>query len=59
MDQLDRLFIELVEALREERPSALGEPLSIFELHEALIPYRRVRDPGGFHSNGDYETALS
>ncbi len=59
MDQLDRLFIELVEALREERPSALGEPLVISELHEALIPYRRVRDPGGFHSNGDYETALS
>lgn len=59
MDQLDRIFIELVEALREERPLALTEPLIVCELHETLIPYRRVRDPGGFHSNGDYETALS
>jgi ribosomal protein L40E len=59
MDDLDRLYYEFVEILRRERPSALTEPLTVRELHERLIPYRRVRDRVGFLSNDDYEAALS
>ena len=59
MDDLDRLYFEFVETLRRERPAALTEPLTVVELHEQVIPYRRVRNPVGFRSNGDYETALT
>jgi hypothetical protein len=59
MDDLDRLYIEFVEILRRERPSALTEPLTVAELHEVVIPYRRVRNPVGLRSNDDYENALT
>jgi RNA polymerase subunit RPABC4/transcription elongation factor Spt4 len=59
MDDLDRLYFELVEILRRERPQALSEPFTVLELHDSLIPYRRVRDPAGLRSNDDYEAALS
>jgi hypothetical protein len=59
MDDLDRLYFEFVETLRRERPSALTEPLTVAELHELVIPYRRVRNPVGFRSNDDYEAALT
>ena len=45
MDDLDRLYFEFVEIARRERGAALGEPLTVFELHDERIPYRRVRDP--------------
>lgn len=59
MDDLDRLYFEFVEILRRERPSALSEPFTVAELHELVIPYRRVRNPVGFRSNDDYEAALT
>lgn len=58
MDDLDRLFIELVDIMRRERPAALKEPIKVVEVHDQLIPYRRVRNPIGFRSNDDYETTL-
>ncbi len=59
MDDLDRLFFELVEILRRERPTGLREPLSVQEMHQALIPYRRIRDPAGLRSHDHYEATLS
>lgn len=59
MDDLDRLYFEFVEIIRRERGAALTEPLTVFELHDELIPYRRVRDPADLRSNDDYELALS
>lgn len=59
MDELDRLHFELVETLRRQRPTAMTERISIGELHERVIPYRRVRDAVGFRSNDDFETAFS
>ncbi len=59
MDDLDRLYLAMVETLRREKPSALREPLRVLELHERLIPYRRVRNRVGFVSNDDYEIALT
>jgi hypothetical protein len=59
MDDLDRLYFECVEILRRERPGALNEPFSVWDLHDEVIPYRRVRNPVGFVSNDDYEVAMS
>jgi hypothetical protein len=60
MDDLDRLYYEFVEILRRERPSALkDEPLTIAEVHEQIIPYRRIRNRVGLGSHGDYEATLS
>lgn len=58
MDDLDRLFFELVESLRRERPAALAGPITVGELHERVIPYRLVRDSVGFRSNDDYESTF-
>lgn len=58
MDDLDRLFFELVESLRRERPAALAGPITVGELHERVIPYRLVRDAVGFRSNDDYESTF-
>lgn len=60
MDDLDRLYYEFVEILRRERPSALkDEPLTFAEVHEQIIPYRRVRNRVGLGSHDDYEATLS
>jgi hypothetical protein len=59
MDDLDRLYLELVEILRGEQPGALGQSVRVLDLHEQLIPYRRVRNRVGFASNDDYEIALT
>jgi len=59
MDDLDRLYFELVEAQRRRGPDALHAPVTISELHEEIIPYRRVRNRVGFRSNDEYETAFS
>jgi hypothetical protein len=59
MDDLDRLYFEFVEVARRERGTELTEPLTVLELHDELIPYRRVRDPADLRSNDDYELALS
>ncbi|MGD2217521.1 MAG: zinc ribbon domain-containing protein [Gemmatimonadales bacterium] len=60
MDDLDRLYYEFVEILRRERPSVLkDEALTIAEVHEQIIPYRRIRNRVGLGSHGDYEATLS
>ena len=59
MDDLDRLYLELVEILRREQPRALGQPLRLLDVHERFIPYRRVRNRVGLYSNDDYEIALT
>jgi RNA polymerase subunit RPABC4/transcription elongation factor Spt4 len=59
MDDLDRLYYEFVETLRREWPSRLTDRFTVLELHDEIIPYRRVRNPVGFRSNDDYEAVLS
>ena len=59
MDDLDRLYIELVEVLRRDRADKLEEPLTIAELHRERVPYQRVREPAGLRSHDDYELALA
>ncbi|HSG82671.1 MAG TPA: zinc ribbon domain-containing protein [Gemmatimonadota bacterium] len=59
MDDLDRLYFEFVEILRRERPGGLVEPVTVLELYDQLVPYRRIRNAAGLRSNDDYEIALS
>jgi len=59
MDDLDRLYVGFVELLRCEQPEALTAAFTVSELHDLLIPYRRIRDAADLRSNDDYEAALS
>jgi RNA polymerase subunit RPABC4/transcription elongation factor Spt4 len=59
MDNLDRLYYEFVDTLRRQWPSRLTDKFTVLELHDEIIPYRRVRNPVGFRSNDDYEAVLS
>lgn len=59
MDDLDRLFHQLVDSMRHRHPAALLEPCTVLEVHEQLLPYRRVRNALGFRSIEDYEAVLS
>ena len=58
MDDLDRLFILLVERTRTQYPDHLTDPFEVAELYQSLIPYRHFRRELGIETNGDYELAL-
>lgn len=58
MDDLDRLFIRLVENIRLQYPEYLTRPFEVAELYQTLIPYRHYRRELGIETNGDYEAAL-
>ncbi len=53
MDELDRLFTELVRVLRDSRPEYLARPFEVAELL-AYVPYRAVRTAIGTDTNDDY-----
>ena len=53
MDELDRLFNELVRVLRDSRPELLARPFEVAELI-AYVPYRAVRTAIGTETNDDY-----
>lgn len=58
MMPLDSLFRLLVRALSDETPPRLHQPISINELMDVVLPYRRVRRELGVDSAEDYETLL-
>lgn len=58
MDDVTRLFHQLVEVLANRAPNRLHSPLTIAELHEELVPYRRYRRDLRFESIEDYEMAM-
>jgi hypothetical protein len=58
MDDLERLFGTLVEALEQEDPLRLRTPFQISELYQSIIPYRSFRRQLQFDTNQDYEMAL-
>ncbi|HEU4566282.1 MAG TPA: zinc ribbon domain-containing protein [Gemmatimonadaceae bacterium] len=58
MDDLDRLFIRLVENVRTLFPEYLTRPFEVAELYQTLVPYRHYRRELGIETNGDYEAAL-
>lgn len=58
MDDLDRLFRQLVDVLATEHPERLSTPLQLSELYQSILPYRSYRKQLGFETNEDYEMAV-
>src|SRR2546423_2166109 len=58
MDDLDRLFLRLVQNLRAGYPEYLTHPFEVAELYQSVVPYRHNRRELAIDTNGDYETAL-
>ena len=59
MDDLDRMLMRLVRALRARGVGDVSHPCEVLELAQDVIPYRLLRREGGFDTNEDYEHALS
>jgi hypothetical protein len=58
MDDVERLFDKLVEALSEQDPAGLHKPFQVSELYQSIVPYRRYRNQLQFDTNQDYEMAV-
>lgn len=58
MDDLDRLFVLLVERISTQYPDHLRDPFEVAELYQSLVPYRHYRRELDIETNGDYELAL-
>lgn len=58
MDDLERLFRELVNVIRETEPERLRTPFQISELYQKIIPYRGYKTRLGFESNEDYDMTI-
>jgi hypothetical protein len=58
-EPLERLHALLVEAVRRRRGGdPHGSPVTIAEIYQELVPYRRVRAAVGLDMNADYEHTL-
>ena len=53
MDELDRLFLRLVRAVRDARPEHLSGAFEVAELVD-LVPYRLVRSDVGVETSDDF-----
>ena len=58
MNNLALLHRALIDALLQNRPHAIDQPVTVAEIYQDLIPYRNVRSTLGFALNADYEHAL-
>lgn len=58
MDQLDRLFDQVVRALAGRGPERVREPVQVAELYQELVPYRQHRAALRLDTHQDYEMAI-
>lgn len=58
MEDVQRLFRELVKVLKADGLDRLAAPFQISELYQSILPYRRHRNDLGFDTNQDYEMAV-
>jgi Double zinc ribbon len=58
MDELDRLFRQVVHALAARDRARIAEPVQVAELYQELVPYRQYRSALRFDTYQDYEMAL-
>ncbi len=58
-DDLDRMLLRLVRALRARDAGDPLRPCEVLELAQDVIPYRLLRREGGFDTNEDYEHAFT
>ena len=58
MDEIDRIFRLLVEAIRAQQPELLSRPFEVADLYQSLLPYRLHRRELALETNSEYEMAL-
>ena len=58
MDELDRLYRLLVDAIRAHEPELLARPFEIADIYQSILPYRLHRRALGMDTNSDYEMAM-
>ena len=59
MDNVDRMYRQLVRTIRTRFPQYLTQPFSVGELHQSILPYRHHRRELGLETNEDYEITLT
>jgi len=58
MDELDRLYRLLVDAIRAQQPELLARPFEVADIYQSIMPYRLHRRALGMETNSDYEMTL-
>ncbi len=58
MDELDRLYVRLVQNIRAGFPELLTRPFEVSQLYLQIVPYRTNRRELGFDSAEEYELAM-
>src|SRR5690242_7072811 len=59
MDNLDRMYRNLVRRVRSCFPQYLTQPFDVAELYQTILPYRHHRRELGLETNDDYEITLT
>lgn len=57
-DSLDQFYRTLTRILERERPDAYRSPVTVAELYQDIVPYRRMREALGIELHADYEHML-
>lgn len=58
MDELDRLYRLLVDAIKAQHPELLTRPFEVADVYQSILPYRLHRRALGMETNSDYEMTL-
>ena len=58
MDDLERMYRQLVRTIRANFPQYLAQPFEVGELYSTILPYRLHRRELGLETNQDYEMTL-
>ena len=58
MDDVERMYRQLVRIIRATSPQLLTQPFPVSDLYSTILPYRLHRRELGFETNQDYEMAL-
>ena len=58
MDDVERMYRQLVRIIRTTSPQLLTQPFPVSDLYSTILPYRLHRRELGLETNQDYEMAL-
>jgi hypothetical protein len=58
MDDVERMYRQLVRIIRATSPQLLTQPFPVSDLYSTILPYRLHRRDLGLETNQDYELAL-
>lgn len=58
MQNVERMFVQLVKTIRARHPNLLTQPFGIGDLADTILPYRHNRRELGFETNDEYEITI-